>query len=58
MASVERVVLMVEIDSPNAETAAARLSDALPDATVWGEVDGVDAALLIMDRHLTTPVAA
>ena len=30
---------------------------ALPDAQVWGEVDPVDAALLVMDRRPAPPAS-
>ena len=53
MGVVTRQILMVEIDGPDAETAAQRLEDLVPDARVWGEVDGVQAALLVIDSELT-----
>jgi hypothetical protein len=52
MATMTRRILMVEIKSPDAETAERRIVDALPDAVVWGEVDGVDAALLVLNAQL------
>lgn len=52
MEDMNRHVLMVEIDSPDAETAAQRIEAALPDAVVWGAVDGVDAALLVLNAKL------
>lgn len=52
MATVNRRILMVEIEAPDAETAAQRLAAVMPDATVWGEVDGVDAALLVLTAKL------
>lgn len=52
MGAVTRQILMVEIDGPDAETAARRLETALADARVWGEVDPVDAALLVFDAQL------
>ena len=43
---MSRRVLMIEVDdSTDAETLAALL----PDAQVWGEVDPVDAALMVLD---------
>lgn len=51
-----RQVLMIEVDGCDPETAAARIEAALPDARVWGVVDPVEAALLVIDR--TFPVAA
>jgi hypothetical protein len=52
MADMTRQILMVEIDGPDAETAAARIEALLADARVWGEVDGVDAALLVLNAQL------
>jgi hypothetical protein len=49
---VNRQVLMIEIDGPDVESAARRISAALPDAQVWGEVDPVEAALLVIDAGL------
>lgn len=43
---------MVELNGDDAEIAARRIVDAFPDAQVWGEVDPVDAALLVIDRNL------
>lgn len=43
---------MVELNGNDAETAAKRITAAFPDAQVWGEVDPVDAALLVIDRNL------
>ena len=47
-----RQVLMVEVDGDAAEAAAKRVAAALPDAQVWGGVDPVDAALLVIDAKL------
>lgn len=47
-----RQVLMIELDGTDAETAARRIETALPDVVVWGEVDPIQAALLVMDRDL------
>ena len=47
-----RIILMVEINGPDAETAANRLEALAPDVRVWGEVDGVDAALLVLNMQL------
>jgi hypothetical protein len=52
MEAVTRQILMVEIDGPDVETAATRIEAALADARVWGEVDGVDAALLVWNAKL------
>jgi hypothetical protein len=52
MADMTRRILMVEIASPDAETAERLICEALPDAVVWGEVDGVDAALLVLNAQL------
>jgi hypothetical protein len=52
MEAVTRQILMVEIDGPDVETAATRIEAALADARVWGEVDGVDAALLVLNAQL------
>lgn len=57
MDPVTRQILMVEIDGPDAETAARRLESVLPDAQVWGEIDGVDAALLVLDAKFTPTTA-
>ncbi len=51
MGTVTRQILIVEIDGPNAETAAARIAAALPDAVVWGEADPATAALLVLNAH-------
>ncbi len=52
MGFMNRQILMVEIDGPNAETAARRIEALIPDARVWGEVDPIQAALLVLDREL------
>lgn len=49
---VPRQVLMIEVDGCDAETAAQRVIEAVPDAQVWGEVDPIDAALLVIDAGL------
>lgn len=42
-----KIVLMVEVDADQA--------DNLPEhVTVWGQVDSVDAALMVLDRELAT----
>lgn len=46
-----RHVLMIELDG-DPVTAEWRIRAALPDAEVFGEVDPVQAALLVMDREL------
>ncbi len=51
MGFMPRQILIVEIDSPNIETAEARIVAALPDAVVWGEADPASAALLILNAH-------
>jgi hypothetical protein len=51
MDPVTRQILMIEIDGPDAETAARRLEAAIPDAKAWGEVDPCEAALLVMKRQ-------
>lgn len=55
MGTVTRRVLMIEIDCPNAESGAQRIEALLEDAVVWGEVDGVDAALLVLNANLGAP---
>lgn len=47
-----RQILMIELDAADIDAAAARIIAALPDAQVWGEVDPVDAALLVIDAGL------
>lgn len=47
-----RQVLMIELDGDDAVTAARRVAEALLDAQVWGDVDPVDAALLVIDAGL------
>jgi hypothetical protein len=44
---MNRVVVMVELDG-DADTAAERLAAVCPDARVWGDVDPVEAALLVI----------
>lgn len=51
MDPVNRHVLMIEVDGTPAEV-AGRLEHLLPDARVWGEVDPVQAALLVIDAEL------
>lgn len=46
-----RHVLIVELDGDPAE-AEQRIKAALPDACVFGEVDPVDAALMVVERDL------
>lgn len=43
---------MIEVDGDDAVIAARRVAEALPDAQVWGDVDPVDAALLVIDAEL------
>lgn len=50
------VVLMIEVAAPDADAAAA-LVESLPGVTTWGEVDPVQAALLVVDR-VFVPAAA
>lgn len=47
-----RQVLMIEVAGDDAAAAARRVAEALPDAQVWGDVDPVDAALLVIDAAL------
>jgi hypothetical protein len=54
---VIRQILIVEIDAPDAETAARRIAAICPDAQVWGEVDPVDAAILVIDNCLSALAA-
>lgn len=52
MDAVTRHVLMVELPARDAQQAADILEDAFPNLRVWGEVDPVDAALLVVTRDL------
>lgn len=44
---MNRVVVMVELDG-DADSVVQRLTAACPDAQVWGDVDPVEAALLVI----------
>jgi hypothetical protein len=52
-----RQLLMIEVNSATVLEAARRIVDALPDAQVWGNVDPVDAALLVIDQQLPAVAA-
>jgi hypothetical protein len=45
-----RRVLMIEVDAR--ADVEQRVVAALPDAQLWGEVDPVEAAMLVMEREL------
>jgi hypothetical protein len=49
---VTRQLLMIEVDADTVAEAALRIRAVLPDAQVWGDVDPVDAALLVIDQQL------
>lgn len=49
--NAHRHLLMIELGGDDPVAAADRVHSALPDAQVWGDVDPVDAAILIIDKH-------
>lgn len=49
---VTRQLLMIEVNATDVAEAARRITALLPDAQVWGDVDPVAAALLVIDGEL------